>query len=142
MSKDTLKTLGTLIRLARREVDSARLALSILEERRQQIRDDQVSLEGDLAREAARATDTRAIAFSYASYAAGVRTRQAALDEEAASLVPDIALAAEALREAVAELKRLEILDERMRAEAAAEEGRRSQAALDEAAILRHARAS
>lgn len=135
-----MKTLDTLIRLARFDVDERRRDLALLLEREDAVRAQIAGLEADVARERALAEATPELAASFGAYAARVRERRAAMEQELATLEPVIDHARDRLAEAYEEQKKIEITrDRRLEAEAA-EENRREQQVLDEIGIVNHGR--
>lgn len=136
-----MKGLATLMRLARVEIDARQRAIAEIDARLAGLDAQAVAHEDAIAREsAASAADpTAAIAFG-AYFRAALAARQdfgrrrAALSEEAQSIRA-------ALNEAFLELKRLELVAERVATEAEKKILRAENAALDETAIARHARA-
>ncbi|MFZ4601682.1 MAG: hypothetical protein EBZ50_07700 [Alphaproteobacteria bacterium] len=136
-----MKGLGTLMRLARVEIDARQRAIAEIDARLAGL-DAQASAHEDaIARESAAAAADPMAALGFGAYFRAALTarqdfgrRRTLLSEEAQSIRA-------ALNEAFLELKRLELVAERVASEAEKKILRAENAALDETAIARHARA-
>jgi flagellar export protein FliJ len=134
------RTLKTLIRLNRFEVDEKRRDLQRLLDREAEIQAAIARLDRDLRAEQAVAAhpEAAAVGFSYGAFAAATKERKAVELDKLAQLYPEIEKAREALAEAFGTLKKYEIADANRAAAQAAEEARQETLELDEIALAGH----
>lgn len=136
-----MKSIATLIRVKRWELDQKRRALADLELLHQELRERAQALEARLLVEQGAAHDD-SLRFAYAAYARRAIEQREAL----AGSLHDLDQQIEAARDEVAELygdvKRYERVSEINAAKIAAESRRRDTAVLDEVASLQHRRRS
>ncbi|RVU33720.1 flagellar export protein FliJ [Hwanghaeella grinnelliae] len=135
-----MKTVSTLIRLSKLEVDNRRRLLADLLEQDAAFDRaiDRVDTELDTERQKARETPEYGAGFvAYAKHAA---SRRKALVDRKAALAVDIDTARDRLAEAFEEQKKYEITAERQEEEETAEENKREQQDLDELGLQTHSR--
>ena len=130
-----MKSLGTLIRLRKHNLDEARRELTALQQALDAIGQARENLDHELARESATARDDVEASYRYGNYLVTVRERHRLLDQQEDELRQKIALAESAVREAFRDLKQFEIADAQRLEKERAEAGRQEQAALDEVAL-------
>ncbi len=104
-----MKTLKTLIKLQKREVDRIREELATLLERQQVLQDEHDGLEKELERESQVATEFPEVAISFAEYAKRTTKRMKDLLRTIAKLQEAIDAKRDELQEAFGEQKKLEI---------------------------------
>jgi flagellar export protein FliJ len=136
------KTLSTLIRLNRFEVDEKRRALQRLLDRETEIQGSIDHLDRQLEAERAVAAQPEAasLGLSYGAFAAATKTRKEAHREKLADLYPEIEQARAALSEAFGILKKYEIAQANRLAEEAAEQARVETLEMDELGLASHRR--
>lgn len=128
--------LDSLIRVRKNEVEHRQKALSRLYTQSEELKNQRDSLETQLAIESEKMKDVPPELLEFfAPYAKKTRTEIEMIDQARARLEKRIQLAQEEMREAFAELKKIEIIDERRRAEFLAEIEKRESALLDEIAL-------
>ncbi|MGH1403547.1 MAG: hypothetical protein ACRBDL_04835 [Alphaproteobacteria bacterium] len=128
--------LDSLIRVRRHTVEEKQKALSELYKQADQLQIERDSLETQRAieREKAKEADPMLQGF-FASYSQNVDNKLEGLDQKRAKLEKRIAIAQDDVREAFGDLKKIEIIDERRKAEHLAEIEKKEMDFLDEAAI-------
>ena len=130
-----MKSLGTLIRLRKHNLDEARRELTALQQAVDAVNQAREDLDRELADESATARDDIEASYRYGNYLVTVRERHRLLDQQEHELQQKIALAEAAVREAFRDLKQFEIADAQRLEQERAEAGRQEQAALDEVAL-------
>ncbi len=136
-----MKSISTLIRIKRWELDQKRRALADLEGLHQELRERAAALEQRLAAEQDAARDDT-LRFAYAAYARRAIEQREALEGSLADLDQQIASARDEVAELYGEVKRYERVSEINAAKIAADIRRRETAVLDEVAGLQHRRRS
>ena len=134
-----MDALGTLARLARREVDEERRALAALDGRRKALLERIEELGRNSAREAEAATGLPGGAMLLSSYLAARREHESSLRAEIETLDRQRLVQLERLAEKRLEARRLERLGERRRAAAKRLAERRETRALDDLVSARAA---
>lgn len=134
--------LESLIRVRRHAVEQKQKVLADLYRQAESFAARRKKLEEDLVREreAADALGTLDAPLLFARYADGVKKKMAAIDQEKARLEPRILLAQEDVRAAFAELKKIEIVDERRKARDKEESARREGRMYDDIGVERFRR--
>jgi len=132
-------TLGTLARLARREVDAQRRALAALNRHRQTVLDRLSELERDVVHEREAAGQLRGGAMLLVRFLGARRERERCLRAELEALEERRLAQLERLAEQRREARRLERLDERRRATVERLAARREAKALDDLVSARAA---
>lgn len=135
-----MKTVSTLIRLAKLEVDNRRRLLADLLEQDAAFDRAIDRLDGEVAAERQKARESPEYGGGFAAYARHAANRRKALIDRKAALAADIDAARDRLAEAFEEQKKYEITAERQDEEEAAEENKREQQDLDELGLQTHAR--
>lgn len=135
-----MKTLNTLIRLAKFEVDERRRAMKVLLEREDEILRAIAELDDHVRIEAEAARNEPDFATSYGTFLRRARSERASLLEKLEELRPAIEAARDALAEAFEELKKVEITRDNRKEEIKREEERREQIELDEVGLQSHRR--
>ena len=137
-----MKTLGTLIRLAKFEVDERRRSLSVILEREAEFhrRLDALDTEFHQERDLARANPD--LARNFGVFADRYKRRREVVENRISALQPAIVKARDDLAEAFEAQKRYEITRDRRQEEAAADEKRTEQAELDDLTGVRAGRAT
>lgn len=136
-----MKSIGTLIRVKRWELDQKRRALADLELLHQELRERAQALETRLSAEQNVAHDD-ALRFAYAAYARRAIEQREALTGSLLDLEQQITAARDEVAELYGDVKRYERVSEINAAKAAMESRRRDTAVLDEVASLQHRRRS
>ncbi len=128
--------LDSLIRVRRHTVEEKQKALSALYKQADALQNERDTLETQRAieREKAKDADPMLQGF-FASYSQNVDDQLEVLDKKRMSVERKISLAQEDVREAFGDLKKIEIIDERRKAEHLAEIEKKEMDFLDEAAI-------
>jgi len=127
------KTLDTLVRLSRFEVDERQRELQVLLAEEDRIRagvralDEEARSEADFSRGHGEGSGS-----DYGRYLVRIRERRGELSEQLSELQPDIEAARDRLADAFAEQKKYEIAQENRTKEERAEEDRREAQELDE----------
>jgi hypothetical protein len=135
-----MKGLSTLIRIANVQVEEIRKEILAQEAQREAIQKEETELALLIAREEAEAARDPAFAVGFGAFLATVRVKSDALERRRAAIETLLDEMRERLSEAFLEVKRLELVMERVDAREAAEERAAEQAALDESNVLRHGR--
>jgi len=104
-----VKSLDTIIRLHKWQLDERRKALGELQALSEQLGAEIVRLDGDLAREKAIAAETPASSIDLAGYLKAMLTRRAHLQVSQKHVDKQIAAAQDEIANAFAELKRFEL---------------------------------
>ena len=127
------KTLDTLVRISRFDVDEKQRELQALLAREDAIKADIRSLDEEMRREADFSREHgEGSGSDYGRYIIRIREKRAALTEKLADLQPEIEAARDRLADAFAEQKKYEIARDNREAEARAEEDRREDQEMDE----------
>lgn len=136
------RTLETLIRLNRFEVDEKRRALQALLDREAEIQATIRRLDAELKaeQEAAARPEAAELGAVYGAFAAAAKTRKAEQLERLADLYPEIEAARADLAEAFAGLKKYEIAKRNRDEAEAADAARREGIELDEMGLAAHRR--
>lgn len=137
-----LKSLKTLIRLQKRELDMLRREIVSLQTQRQQCIDATQRLDEELLAEQERAAGMPEMAVFFGSFAQAIKARQESLMMEVAKLEKQIDELAEKVAEKFGEQKKYEIIHDRKLEELAKEEQRKENAELDEISTVRYVRKS
>lgn len=135
-----MKTVATLIRLAKLEVDNRRRRLADLLEQDAAFDRAIDRLDGEIVAERQKARETPEYAAGYAAYAKHAANRRKALVDRKVALAIDIDKARDSLAEAFEEQKKYEITADRQEEAETAEENRREQQDLDELGLQAHGR--
>ncbi|MDJ0686431.1 MAG: flagellar FliJ family protein [Alphaproteobacteria bacterium] len=135
-----MKTLGTLIRMAKFEVDERRRSLSVILEREAEFHRRLAALDAEFERERDLARASPELARNFGVFADRHKRRRAVVENRIAALQPAIVKARDDLAEAFETQKRYEITRDRNQEEAAAEEKRVEQAELDDLTSVRASR--
>lgn len=135
-----MKTVSTLIRLAKLEVDNRRRMLADLLEQDAAFDRAIDRLDGEVNNERRKARETPEYGAGFAAYAKHAANRRKAMVDRKAALAVDIESARDRLAEAFEEQKKYEITAERQDAEEMAEENKREQLDLDELGLQSHVR--
>lgn len=135
-----MKTVSTLIRLAKLEVDNRRRLLADLLEQDAAFDRAIDRLDAEIANERQKARETPEYGAGFVAYAKHAGNRRKALVDRKAALAVDIDTARDRLAQAFEEQKKYEITAERQEEEELAEESRREQLTLDELGLQTHSR--
>ena len=135
-----MRSIDSLIRIHKHQVDERQRALGALEGRRAELLQDLAQLDQEQQREMENAVGFEGGGAYYAAYAGGARLRREETARRMADLEAEIAVAQLQLREAFEALKKYEIVDDAAQLKKRLEEERDAQAALDELATGRAAR--
>ncbi|MFN3685546.1 flagellar export protein FliJ [Salinarimonas sp.] len=135
-----MKSRETLIRLKRFQLDEKRRKVAQIEMMIADFDRMAVDLEREIQSEEQKAGITDPAHFAYPTYAKAAAQRRDNLKRSADDLKETLDRAQAELAEAVEELKKVEILEDRERGVERAAAGAREQAALDEIALARSAR--
>lgn len=128
--------LDSLIRVRKYTVEQRQKALASLYKRAQDLKDERDSLEAQHAIEAEKARQMDADFLSYfGAYSKRVSDQIESIDIKRKKLENQIRLAQEQVREAFAEMKKVEIVNDRRKAEAQTELDKKEAGELDEIAI-------
>ena len=130
-----MKSVDTLIRLRKHELDVARRALVELEERADEIAARLRALDDEFAAETARARGDVEASFAIGDYITATRQRKHAIEREEAAVAQEVALAEARVRDAFRELKRFELVAAQQRDRALKAAQRHEQNQLDEIAL-------
>lgn len=135
-----MRTLETLIRVQKRQLDQLRRELAGLEQLAVDLRQQAADLEKEVVQQQGLARSTAEGAFAYPGYARQVIARR----EKVAASIADVDVRLAAMRERVAEafqeLKRYDIVLSNRRLQARMEADRREQLLLDEMGLEAHRR--
>jgi flagellar FliJ protein len=135
-----MKTLRSLIRLHRAQLDERRRELVAVESRRAEVELARQRMEQQLLDEQRVAAGNFELSFGYPNYARAVLQRRQAFAEQLAQLDAEIAKAVAAVADTFQEVKRYETALDNHQRRLRAEEEHRHQAALDEIALTMHRR--
>jgi flagellar FliJ protein len=135
-----MRTLETLIKVHKHQLDEKRRALTDLENLRADLVGQREKLDGDLAREQEIAKTVECGAFAYAAFHQGYIARRDTLMASLAELETRIAAAREEVSTAFQDLKRHEIALASRQRKQREEEERRTQITLDEVSLDMHRR--
>ena len=137
-----MANLKPLIRLKTHQLDQKKRALAALYREREALQDSKEKLEQQRARERKALEQDNSIdaQVSYMRYAENVKKQIAGLDSKMAKLDERIKVAQDLMRDAFADLKRVEIIQERREEEEQAEEKRKEDNELDDIGIDQHRR--
>jgi flagellar protein FliJ len=131
---------SSLLRLTRYEADERQRALAALVEARAALDQEALAFEAYAAAEAAEAARSPIAMISYAAFAQRLNLERAAMMRRQAKADADIAEAREALSEAFVEVKRIEMLVDKLARAKAQRADRAEEDARDEAVLIRIAR--
>ncbi len=126
-----MKSRDTLLRLKRFTVDEKRRRVSQIEMMIAEFHRMATDLDNEIAREEKKAGISEPGHFAYPTYAKAARTRRDNLLNSAADLKDQLEEARQHLEEAFEELKKVEILDDRSKAQERVEAAARDQAQMD-----------
>lgn len=135
-----MKSLKTLIRLHRNRVDEQRRQLGQLQNKQAQLEQMTATLVQELKQEQVMAAKTPEMSTFFGDFAERIRKRRDTIAQEMMKLEKQMAELSEKIRESFAELKKFEIVEERRKKEAAAEQDRKDVIQMDEVAITGHRR--
>lgn len=135
-----MKTVSTLIRLAKLEVDNRRRLLADLLDQDAAFDRALDRLDAELDSERQKVREMPEYGAGFAAYAKNTASRRKALVDRKAALAVDIDTARDRLAEAFEEQKKYEITAERQEEEEVAEENKREQLDLDELGLQTHSR--
>jgi hypothetical protein len=135
-----MRTLATLIKVHKHQLDEKRRALTDLENLRADLLGQREKLDADLVREQDVAKQVECGAFAYAGFAQGYLARRDKLMASLAELETRIAAAQQTVSEAYQDLKRHEIALASRQRRQKEEEERRAQTVLDEVSLEMHRR--
>lgn len=128
--------LGSLIRVRKHTVEQKQKALAALYKRAEDLKNERDALETQLSIEMEKAKDMDAEFLSYfGPYSEKVQNQIEAIDLKRKKLENQIVLAQEHVRTAYAELKKIEIIDERRKVEGRTELNKKESDMLDDIAI-------
>lgn len=128
--------LDSLIRVRKHTVEQKQKALAALYKREEDMKNERDGLAAQLAIEMEKAKDMDAEFLNYfGPYSARVQAQIESIDAKRKKLENQIALAQETVRAAFAELKKVEIIDDRRKAENRAELNKKESDMLDDIAI-------
>jgi len=133
-----MRSRDTLIRMQRFMVDEKRRAVSQIEAMIADFRRKQDDLQAQIEAEQARTGITDVTHFAYPTFAKAAIARRDNLNASIEGLEVQLADAHRELEDTVAELKRLELLDEREEQRRRTDANRAEQSALDEIALGMH----
>jgi flagellar protein FliJ len=131
---------ASLLRLTRYEADERQRALAALIEARAVMDQEALAFEAYAAAEAAEAALSPIAMMSYAAFVQRLNMERAAMIRRQAQADEDIAAAREALSEAFVEVKRIEMLVDKLARANAQRADRAEEDARDEAVLIRIAR--
>ena len=137
-----MRTLSTLIKMHKHQLDEKRRALTDLENLRADLVAQMEKLGADLAREQEIAKQVECGAFAYAGFHQGYIQRRDKLTASLAELETRIAVAHQDVSEAYQDVKRHEIARASRQRRQREEEERRTQNTLDEVSLDMHRRRS
>ncbi len=136
-----MKSLSTLIKISKSQIDEKRKALALLLDRKQGFIDKIRALEDSIKYEAENLEKTLPeFRPTYISYVFGCRTKEAVLLEEIDKLNPHINKLNDEIAQLFSEMKKYEIVKENREREIAYELNRKRQLEVDEMAIMNHIR--
>jgi flagellar FliJ protein len=135
-----MRTLETLIKEHKHQLDEKRRALTDLENLRADLIGQREKLDADLVREQGVAKQVECGAFAYAGFAQGYLARREKLMASLAELETRIAAAQQEVSEAYQDVKRHEIALAARQRKQREEEDRRTQTILDEVSLDMHRR--
>jgi flagellar FliJ protein len=136
------KSLETLIKLNKRKLDELRRNLADLENQKTQLLSVSAKLSEELARELDQAYRQPEMSGFYGDFAKRIRKRQDGISREVADLNTRITKAMEEIQDGYGELKKYEIMRERVIVREREAADRREVKILDEIAALQHIRKS
>ncbi len=135
-----IKTIASLKRLSRLELNEKRRHVAALHDDVEGIRDHAKTLESSLLSEQKAAAQNPDTALFYGSYAQSVVTRRNALAQQAIKTEKRLEEEMDTMKDCFRESKRHEIIENRRRAANQAEQDKRDQDQLDELGINNHRR--
>lgn len=135
-----MKTVATLIRLAKLEVDNRRRVLADLLDQDAAFDRAIDNLDAEVEAQRQKVRETPEYGAGFAAYSKHAANRREALEERKAALAVDIDAARDRLAEAFEDQKKYEITAEKQDEAEAAELSKREQLALDELGLQSHAR--
>ncbi len=136
----TIKTLASLKRLSRLELNEKRRHVAALRDNVEGIRDHAKILESSLLDEQEAATQNREAALFYGNYAQSVVTKRNELAQQAIKAERRLEKEIDTMKDCFRETKRNEIVEDRRRAAEQAEKDKQDQDQLDELGIESHRR--
>jgi len=135
-----MKGIDTLIRLAKRDLDELRKKQTELENQKEKYVSSIKRLQSELERERALAAKTPEMASFYGGFAKNIQEKQEKLKEDIKKTDELLALVAEQIMTAFADLKKYEIARDNFKARKKAEEARKETIELDEIASVKFIR--
>lgn len=133
-----MNDLNSLMRVRKHDVDQRQKALAELYQKAEDLRNQRDSLETQLALESEKTKEmSPELLEFFAPYAKKTRSEIKVIDDARIRLEKRILLAQDAMRDAFAELKKIEIIDDRRKAEFLAEINKQEAALMDEIALQR-----
>ena len=135
-----MKTLKTLIKLAKQDLDEKRQELNVFLDKKDELLKQRSDLDKRLAEEQEFATDSEEFKYAYTAFSAKIAWQQENIDNFTKALDEQIDFVSEKISEGFAELKRYEImLDKKMRDEQK-ELQRKETIEMDEIGMVAHGR--
>jgi flagellar export protein FliJ len=135
-----MKSLATLIRLKKQQVDELRRGMVRLEEQKQVLLDQHTMLANQLRHELELAGQLPELAGFFGDFAGRIRRQQEELMEKVAALDAKIVQLRDQIAEAFSEMKKYEIAKEQRLAKQRETQARREGLAMDEIAQQQHLR--
>jgi len=135
-----MKGVASLLRLAKFEADERQRARAVLLEARAVLDQEEQAFEAYAALEIAAAANNPLAMMSYAAFARRLNTERSVMKRRQAATDAEIAAAREALSAAFVEVKRIEMLAEKLARAKAQRADRAEEAARDESVLIRIAR--
>jgi flagellar export protein FliJ len=135
-----MKSLKTLMRVKQREIDTIKTEQSKLQDQRDALLAQAAALEQDLENELSAASAMPDMSHVFGQFATHIRKQQERLHHQARQLDAKIAQLADIIRIAFSELKKYDIAYQDWQKREAEKAKQRETKALDEMAIMAHAR--
>lgn len=135
-----MKSLKTLIRIRKWELDEKRRALKIIQDKEAEIELKQAILEAELEAERTANIEEAAASFNFAAYANAAAKQQKNLTQKLKALEPKLAAAMEEIRTAFEELKKIEKTEENRKALEAEEQAKKEAEQMNEIALTQFRR--
>ena len=135
-----MKGVASLLRLAKFEADERQRALAVLIEARAVLDSEERAFEAQAALEVAEAARSPMAMMSYAAFAQRLTIERSVMKRRQAATDAEIAAAREALSAAFIEVKRIEMLADKLARAQAQRAERAEEAARDESVLIRIAR--
>jgi flagellar protein FliJ len=133
-----MKTLNTLIKVKRKELDEKRILAGQLEGRMQNLKDGIVSIDRQVEEQRAFVIENNSIASAFPAYLKRCKYAQTMMNLEISKINQDLDVLKELIFEGFSELKRFEIVRDRRLQKMKDEQSRREDIAFDEMGINIH----